>query len=364
MAVTKITIDQFHELSDKYPVLDVRSPGEYLHAHIPGAYSLPLFTDDERKVVGTAYKQQSKQIAIKTGLKYFGGKMVRLIDEAEKIVESCIQKTPQESEQKTVIVHCWRGGMRSAGIAWLLDLYGFKVHTLVGGYKSFRRWCTSQFNKEYPFNILGGYTGSGKTEILKEISLDGIKTIDLEALANHKGSAFGYLGQQTQPSQEMFENKLAIALSTLEENSIWLEDESQRIGSVSIPTVLYNYIQRRPLYFLEIPFEQRLKYITDSYGIFKKEELAAPITRITKRLGGLETKTALEYLEAGDIYNCFRILLRYYDKYYLQCLHQKKGKALFIKSISLNDTNASANAQALLSMENAEEEIVSKLFGE
>ena len=365
MPVTKITIDQFHELADKYPVFDVRSPGEYLHAHIPGAYSLPLFSDDERKVVGTAYKQQSKQIAIKTGLIYFGDKMVRIIEEAEKIVETHNQKVPQASEQKTVIVHCWRGGMRSAGIAWLLDLYGFKVYTIVGGYKSFRRWCNVQFSKEYSFSILGGYTGSGKTDILKELSPKGNKAIDLEALANHKGSAFGFLGQQPQPSQEMFENKLALALSTLKaENCIWVEDESQRIGSVSIPPVLYNYIQTGPVYFLEIPFEQRLKYIADSYGIFEKEELAEPITRIKKRLGGLETKTALEYLEAGDIYNCFRILLKYYDKHYLKCLEQKKGKALFIKNVSLNNTDATINAEALLSLKKAEETIVSESLGQ
>src|SRR5215212_998381 len=146
MAIEKITIHQFLELSAKYPVLDVRSPAEYTHAHIPGAYSLPLFTDEERSVVGTAYKQESKQKAIKKGLNYFGGKMVKMLEEAERILEHRRgQKLSDQSPQKTVIVHCWRGGMRSAGVAWLLDLYGFKVYTLVGGYKCFRRWCNEQF---------------------------------------------------------------------------------------------------------------------------------------------------------------------------------------------------------------------------
>src|SRR3954468_18533384 len=125
MAIEKIKIDQFFELRDRYPVLDVRSPGEFENAHIPGAYSLPLFTDEERKVVGTAYKQESKQKAIKRGLQYFGVKMVQMIDEVEKIVETNKAKNASESlKEKTVIVHCWRGGMRSAGVGWLLDLYG------------------------------------------------------------------------------------------------------------------------------------------------------------------------------------------------------------------------------------------------
>jgi len=350
MAIEKITIQQFHELAGKSPVIDVRSPGEYRHAHIPGAFSLPLFSDEERKVVGTAYRQESKQKAIKKGLQYFGAKMVQIVEEAEKIVEGHNQKASEESKLKTVIVHCWRGGMRSAGVAWLLDLYGFKVYTIIGGYKSFRRWCTSQFSKEYPFKVIGGYTGSGKTEALQALALSNA-VIDLEALAHHKGSAFGQLGQKEQPVQEMFENKLAMALSaTAAADCIWIEDESQRIGTVNIPDILYRYIQTMPVYFLEIPFEERLNYIIEKYGIFEKEKLAASIIRITKRLGGLETKTALEYLEAGDVFNCFIILLKYYDKYYLKCLEQKKDKVSFIKNIPLENTDAIRNADILKTM--------------
>ena len=350
MAIEKITIQQFHLLANKFPVLDVRSPGEYVHAHIPGAFSLPLFGDEERKVVGTAYKQESKQKAIKKGLQYFGVKMVQILEEAEKIVETHNQKASEEFKQKTVIVHCWRGGMRSAGVAWLLDMYGFKVYTIIGGYKSFRRWCTAQFCKQYPLKIIGGYTGSGKTETLQVLSSSNA-VIDLELLANHKGSAFGHLGQKEQPTQEMFENKLAMALSaTAAADCILIEDESQRIGTINIPNGLYSYIQTMPVCFLEIPFEERLNHIIETYGTFEKEELAASIIRITKRLGGLETKTALEYLEAGDIINCFEILLKYYDKYYLKCLKQKKDNVSFIKNIPLENTDAILNAEVLKAM--------------
>ncbi|HKG68337.1 MAG TPA: tRNA 2-selenouridine(34) synthase MnmH [Segetibacter sp.] len=354
MAIEKIPISQFLELVHQYPVLDVRSPGEYEHAHIPGAYSLPLFSDEERKVVGTAYKQESKQKAIKKGLEYFGVKMVQMVEEAERTIEAHKQKSAtKQSKEKTVIVHCWRGGMRSSGVAWLLDLYGFKVYTVIGGYKSFRRWCNIQFNKDYPFKIIGGYTGSGKTEILSALTLNGSTVIDLEAMGNHKGSAFGHLGQKSQPTQEMFENNLAMALfASGSADCIWVEDESQRIGTVSIPPALYMHIQKKPVYFLEIPFAERLKYIVDKYGIFEKEKLAESILRIKKRLGGLETNTTLEYLEAGDIFNCFKILLKYYDKYYLKCLDQKKEKASFIKNITLQNTDAFKNADTLIEMEN------------
>ena len=187
----KTRIDEFITLSDKFPVLDVRSPGEYNHAHIPGAYSLPLFTDEERKVTGTIYKQQGREAAIKTGLRYFGPKMVAMVEAAEEITK---QHTSADAPQ-TVLVHCWRGGMRSAGVAWLLDLYGFKVYTLSGGYKSFRNWVLQQFQKKYPFKILGGYTGSGKTIMLKELKKNGEKVIDLEGIAQHNGSAFGRFGR-------------------------------------------------------------------------------------------------------------------------------------------------------------------------
>ena len=356
MAIEKTDIQQFLLLAAQFPVLDVRSPGEYGHAHFPGAYSLPLFTDEERKVVGTAYKQQSKQIAIKIALKYFGVKMARMVEDAEKIVaKHAAANSIKEANEKPILVHCWRGGMRSAGVAWLLDLYGFKVYTLAGGYKSFRGWCAAQFNKKYPFTIVGGYTGSAKTETLKALKQQGKGVIDLEGLSNHKGSAFGNLGHTKQPTQEMFENLLALALDQESKNDcIWIEDESRRIGTVSIPDVLYACIQTRPLYFLEVPFEERLQYLVKNYGRFEKEDLAERILRIKKRLGGLETKTALDLLEAGQTDECFAILLKYYDKYYLKCLHQKQNQLLFLENIALENKEAAQIAKLLIHKEEKE----------
>lgn len=319
--IEKINIDRFINLSNQLPVLDARSPGEYNHAHIPGAYSFPLFSDEERKIVGTAYKQKSREEAIKIGLDFFGVKMRKMVESAENI----LSEHNKGENNRTVLIHCWRGGMRSTAIAWLLDLYGFKVHTLAGGYKSFRNWVLEQFNIKYNFKILGGYTGSGKTPLLQELVNKNIAVIDLEKLANHKGSAFGAIGEQPQPGQEMFENKLAVELSNKSKNisPIWMEDESQRIGGMMIPKSIWEQMRISPVYFLEIPFEERLQYLVTTYGSYKNDELVNAIMRIQKRLGGLETKNAINYILENNKLESFRILLQYYDKLYTKGLNNR-----------------------------------------
>ena len=354
MAIEKLQVQEFLQKAMLYPMLDVRSPGEFAHAHIPDAYSLALFSDEERKVVGTAYKQESREKAIKIGLKYFGVKMTVMIEAVEEIfANKKLSKIP--GEKQTVLVHCWRGGMRSAGVAWLLDLYGFKVYTLAGGYKAFRNWALQQFEKEYSLKVIGGYTGSGKTELLHALQQKGETIIDLECLANHKGSAFGNLGQPTQPSQEMFENKLALKLFNAcasvqqnNDNCIWVEDESQRIGNVNLPPDFYRNKQSAPVYFIDIDFEERLNYIVAGYGKFEKDKLVTAIMRIKKRLGGLETKTAINYLLEDDIKNAFAVLLKYYDKWYLKGLHQRDALEKLLKKIPCTTVNAKENTALVL----------------
>jgi tRNA 2-selenouridine synthase len=346
MAIQKITVEEFVQLSLVHPVFDVRSEAEFSHAHIPGAFNLPLFNNEERAVVGTIYKQSSRELAIKKGLEYFGPKMKDMIVFVEKTMAKI------NRENKTVLVHCWRGGMRSAGVAWLLDLYGFKVFTLVGGYKAFRNWVLQQFEKKIDFKILGGYTGSGKTIVLSALKEKGEAVIDLEGLAGHKGSAFGNIGLPKQPSQEMFENKLAVAIESTKSifpgQSIWLEDESQRIGTVNIPQPLWNHIRSCSVYFLDIPFDARLDYLVATYGILDKTELGEATKRIQKRLGGLETKQALEFLEEDNLKECFSILLKYYDKQYSKGLNNRpepKPTVITIPSVVVEDK---ANADLLL----------------
>jgi tRNA 2-selenouridine synthase len=366
--VEKINIERFLELSKQHVVIDVRSPAEYAHAHVPGAHNLPLFSDEERKIVGTAYKQQSREAAIKIGLDFFGPKMRKMVEEVESLVgsrQSAISNLQDGLQTANrLMVYCWRGGMRSAGVAWLLDLYGFKVFSLIGGYKKFRNYVLETFKQPFQFKILGGYTGSGKTEMLKALQHQGEVAVDLEEIARHRGSAFGKMGCE-QPTQEMFENTLAQELrgklaignghlareaeasqSTIHHSPIWLEDESQRIGDINIPHELWKTIRHSPVYFCDIPFEKRLHRIVEEYGNMDKEKLIDSIIRIRKRLGNLETKNAINYLHENNTVECFRILLKYYDKWYLKSLHNRNNLNSLLVSISCENVGLD-NTRAL-----------------
>jgi len=334
MGIQKMNIDNFiletNASIGSSIIIDVRSPAEFEHAHIPTALNLPLFNNEERAFIGTTYKKQSREAAIKAGLPLFGTKMLSMIE----TVESWIKNKQKENDltKPSIYVHCWRGGMRSAAVAWLLDLYGYKVIQLMGGYKAYRNWVLEQFTITYPLKVLGGYTGSGKTEILQALQEKNYAVIDLEGLAHHKGSAYGAIGQLPQPSQEMFENILADKLFEVnkKQKSIWIEDESQRIGKVLIPTPLFHLMRNSTCYFMTIPFEQRLAFIVQGYGKFDAQSLIEATERIQKRLGGLETKNAVAHIMQGELKEAFSILLKYYDKWY-----EKNAKNEVVPKIKL-----------------------------
>ena len=368
MAIERIHIAPFLELSRQHIIIDVRSPAEYLHAHIPGAYNLPLFSNEERKIVGTVYKQNSREEAIKVGLDFFAPKMRKMVEEVERIIAN-----RQLAIANWLLVYCWRGGMRSAGVAWLMDLYGFKVYTLVGGYKKFRNHVLDTFSLPFQLRIVGGYTGSGKTDVLKELAKHGEAITDLENIAGHKGSAFGNIDMIPQPTQEMFENILAQDLNekatanrqgTKEKidlpgsdsllqtpdsrlGPIWLEDESQRIGQVNIPGDLWKTMRQSPIYFLDIPFEQRLDFVLKEYGGLDRERMIEAIERIRQRLGGLEATNAINFLKENNTRESFRILLKYYDKWYLKALHNRDGFEALLTNVSCEESNP-LNASKIL----------------
>ncbi len=353
MAVQKISIDAYTQNTEDHITIDVRSPLEFEHAHIPGAYSLPLFNNEQRAIVGTTYKKQSRENAIKIALPMFGDKMLQMVNQVEKWVDE-FQKI-HDGIKPTIIVHCWRGGMRSAAVSWLLDLYGFKVSQLIGGYKAYRNWIIAHFEKPFDLKVIGGYTGSGKTEILHALKEKNEHTIDLEGLANHKGSSFGAIGQATQPSQEMFENLLGLALSKFSQTQkcIWIEDESQRIGTVMIPTAFFKLMRHSVCYFTTIPFEKRLQFIIKQYGAFNKSDLIDATLRIQKRLGGLETKNTIQFLDNGEIESAFSILLKYYDKWYEKFTKPEVASEfpkIKVVKWDAGDVNGEENAKLLLAL--------------
>ncbi len=312
-------MEKIYTNNENILLLDVRSPSEFNHAHIPHAYNLPLFSDDERAIVGTAYKKQSKELAIKIGMDFFGPKMRPMVEEVENLLRNKYNIKVDENfipQDYKIHVQCWRGGMRSGAVAWLLGLYGFQVELVKGGYKAYRNWVLEQFTLDYDLKILGGYTGSKKTAILHSKKQAGETIIDLENLACHKGSSFGHIAMPPQPSQELFENILAHELFTKKDSTIWLEDECQRLGHVFIPPSFWKSMSNAAVEMLDISFDQRLSNIVCEYGVLDKIALIEAVLRIQKRLGGLNTKTVIDHINNDNIKDAFSILLFYYDKAY------------------------------------------------
>lgn len=292
-------------------LLDVRSPGEYASARIPGAFNLPLFSDAERAEVGTLYKQVGPEEALLKGLEFAGRQMRQYVEEALRL-----------APDRCIALHCWRGGQRSASMAWLLETAGFDVVTLEGGYKNYRRYVLEQLaERAARIIVLGGKTGAGKTRILHALRDAGEQIIDLEALARHKGSAFGALGELPQPSFEQFGNDLLEAFLLLDTaRPVWVESESKAIGKVQVPGEFWERICTAPMIEVDIPFENRVANLVEGYAGFPKEQLQESFERIARRLGGLHLRQALDALDADDYTAAAAFALAYYDKSYLHSL--------------------------------------------
>ena len=307
-------IIEFLNKAASTPVIDVRSEGEFRQGHIPGAINVPLFSNSERAVVGTIYKQQSKELAVQKGLEIVGPKLASFVQEVKSKIEG-----------KEVLVHCWRGGMRSGSFAWLLETAGLSTSTLTKGYKAYRAYVQSVFEQPLQLVLLGGKTGSVKTKILQHLQKNGEQVIDLEALCSHKGSAFGAIGQEQQCSTEQFENNLCALLQTMDTSKkIWIEDESRNLGAIFLPEKFWQQMKSAPLIFLEVEIDLRIKNLVQDYASFPKDLLEESILRIHKRLGGLQLNQAIEALANNDFERVAEICLYYYDKAYLNSLSKRK----------------------------------------
>ncbi len=321
----------------EWVMLDVRTPAEFDRGHIPGAVNLPLFTNEERVVIGTLYVQTGHQAAVDEGIRRVSPRLWDYVSEARRIAAG-----------KPVCVHCWRGGMRSGFMEWLLRMGGMEVYRLRGGYKAFRRYGEQlTIDKPWRFLVLGGATGSGKTLILHELRRLGEQVIDLEGLAQHKGSAFGAIGQPSQPTTEQFINLLYRELMALDcRYPIWLESESKLIGRVFIPDALWDTMCRAPIIRLDIPADVRTAHIVAEYGTAAIEDLVVPFEKITKRLGMQEKQRAIAALRSGNIHEAVSIALVYYDKAYNRSLEKDWGTPLL--TLSIGEDNPPATAQRLL----------------
>lgn len=334
----------FIEQMNRAILIDVRSPGEYRQGHIPGAVNVPLLDDDERKEIGTLYVQKSRQEAVERALVIVGPKLAAFNEEFKRI-----RKAQETNADLPFGVYCWRGGMRSNSMVWLMRTCGYEAFILDGGYKAFRNEQIRLLcNYSWRFRLLGGMTGCGKTEVLHFLRMKGEQVIDLESLASHRGSAFGHLGLEEQPTSEMFENLLCKVLLTLNPSKpVWIEAESCRIGKVQIPEWFFTRMKNAPLFIYEIPYEQRVERLYREYGSFPHSCLIRGFEKITRRLGSERTREAIEAIGRNDLKKAAAIALAYYDKSYKKSL-KDQGNPIVYK-VTIADDDPKTGADSLLS---------------
>jgi tRNA 2-selenouridine synthase len=308
-------------------LLDSRSPGEYAAGHIPGAISFPLFDNDERAQIGTCYKQISPEAAIELGLEIIGPKMVGLVRQAKQL-----------APDRRVRLHCWRGGMRSQSLAWLLETAGFQVTLLDGGYKGFRRWLRSTLAIPRPVLTLGGMTGTGKTLLLGKLQAQGELILDLEHWANHRGSSYGAVGLPPQPTQEQFDNLLGLAWAKLDpDRPVWIEAESRRIGLCRIPDEVFQLMLTAPILQVERSIDERLDILEKEYGDCDRQALISATERITKRIGGQNAQATIAAIQTNDLRSAMALVLDYYDKTYQYDIERRQVSVYSVDAIGLTD---------------------------
>ena len=322
MAEITLTLENFWTLREQLPLVDARSEGEFAQSHIPGAINIPILNNAERIQVGTLYKQAGPEKATLKGFELVGPRFHLIQREA-------LRNFPN----KKIMLYCWRGGMRSQILSWLLTQVGFEVYRLAGGYKTYRTFTFNEVRKPYPLLVLGGKTGAAKTVLLQKLKERGEQVVDLEGLANHKGSSFGAIGLPAQPTVEQFENLLAEQLRVMNlHQAIWAENESRRIGRIILPDPFYLQLTQSPRIEIEKTDQERIAHIASEYAALDREELSAAVLRLQKRLGGDRTKQVLDAIQAHQPEIWIPILLQYYDKTYTYDLDRHEVS----KTIHLN----------------------------
>lgn len=305
--------------SKNHIIIDVRSEGEYAQGRIPGAINIALLNNSERAQVGIIYKNEGTHAAVIKGFELVGGRFHEMIKAVKK-----------EARNKNILVYCWRGGLRSNIVCWMLGTAGLPVTKLKGGYKSYRNFVLKELEINRPLIVLGGKTGSGKSELLKQLAAKKEAIIDLEYLANHKGSVYGGLNGEAQPSNEFFENLLVVELLKIKNNQpIWLEDESRLIGKVKIPDSFYEQMKLAPLVFIEVLEAERENRILQEYAQIDKSKLIEATWRLEKRLGNQNVRLAVDFIENNEFINWIKIVLPYYDRSYMHSFVKKKRKQVF-----------------------------------
>ena len=302
-------------------IIDVRTPAEFAETTIPGAVNVPIFSNEERIEVGTVFKQQGKRDARKLGVRLVAPKIPQLMDQVEEL---------RQGHPGPVVVFCWRGGMRSLAMTSFMNLAGIPARQLLGGHKGFRRKVLDYFEQQQwpPVFVLRGLTGTGKTRVLQQLAAMGYPVVDLEGLANHRGSAFGALGLEPQPSQKKFEALLWARLDELKESPYLVtEGESLHIGRIMVPKSFHRAMQTQTSLWITASLDVRTQIILEDYPALDqlKEQFEKPINALKERLGGKVVTEFLELLDSGQWDKLVReLMVRYYDPLYMHTLPERR----------------------------------------
>ena len=280
--------------------IDTRTPQEFSEDHLPRAINIPIFSNEERAVIGTMYKQVSKEKALETGVTLFSRKLPEFMKEISKY------------QQQELIIYCWRGGMRSKTVTALLDSLGYTVYQLEGGHKAYRKYIREQleqFHLKPKLVVLWGLTCTGKTKLLQHFS----NSLDLEGLAQHRGSLYGAIGLQPR-SQKAFENVLLQRLQELNNKAyVLIEGESRKIGPVQLPAFLYTALKQGIPVLVTRSMEKRAEHALQEYihnpgEVYQLKEVTAHLFKVISQQHQQE---ALQLLERGKNLEAIRILLEY-----------------------------------------------------
>ncbi|NVN93098.1 MAG: tRNA 2-selenouridine(34) synthase MnmH [Desulfuromonadales bacterium] len=299
------------ELLDSHCIVDVRTPLEFAEDHLPGAVNVPILTNEERVEIGTIHKQIGPQQARMRGLELTCGRFAAMVNEVAAVAAG-----------RPILTYCWRGGLRSRSMAILLEATGHRALQLRGGYKAFRAQVISYFElfvPPAPLFVIHGMTGTGKTTFINGLDRHKWATIDLEGLACHRGSAFGSVGIEQTLSQKRFDTLLWDAFRRASDGRpIVLEGESPRIGRIMLPGCVYEVMSASCRVWCSASVETRVKRLAAEYAREEyREEMAAALLRIKKKLGGPKFTELSTMLQQWDVTGLGRGLIEcYYDKLY------------------------------------------------
>lgn len=342
------TITLPHDLNEFSEIIDVRAPVEFAEDHIPGAINLPVLYDDQREKVGTIYKGAP-----------FEARRLGARIHSKNIAKHLETHLANKDKTYSPLIYCWRGGMRSNSMAYVLRMIGWRARLIEGGYKSFRKYVSDELTRllslpELQLTILAGPTGVAKTRLLHTLKKEGAQVLDLEGLANHRGSVLGLAPHETQPSQKMFETRLWETLSTMDfSKPVFTEAESNRIGAVHCPADLWKKLSTGKVVNLQLPLQQRASFLLDDYPHFTSdpEHLKSLLSRLVKIRGHEQVNLWHEQIDTAQWHDFVISVLRdHYDLVYRRAGHEKSNYRTPTHTLNLADFSPSSLQKAALEL--------------